>query len=245
MQLKSTLLFMASLATFSTAFPHSKRGGDWTSTPSDGKASTKGFGKQNSANTGTVDLYQGNTGDPWGSNMIEISSSDAPNYQYVVQIKGQNSEPWKVVFWNKYGPSGGQNGHYGESAISFTLGSGETKYVAFDTNTQGGMGAYPAGEEAPMSDMGAYAFTYGEFDFGNQENNAWVGFDVSTIQANIAGEKFQGMQMCDAIGDVCSSVTSSGTYNNAYSKAEEDIGGIGANLPAGPARIAIVIDYEG
>ena len=246
MQLKSTLLFLASLASFSSALPHSKRGGDWTSTPEDGQAATEAFGNRNMANAGSIDLYEGNTGDPWGSNIAEISASDAPRYMYVAEVSGQNTEPWKVRFWNKFGPDGKQDGHYGQSALEFSLSPGEKKYVAFDENTQGGMTAVPEGEEFPTGDMGAYASTYGEFDFGNQDNNGWVGFDVSAIQAQMAGLPVQGMQICDAGGSTCSSISDGGkNIQNAYSQAETDIGGIGANLPAGPARLAIVIDYKG
>lgn len=246
MQLKSTLLFLASLATFTSALPHTKRGGDWTSTPSNGQFATEAFGKRNSANSGTIDLYQGNTGDPWGSNIAEISASDAPRYKYVAEVSGQNKEPWKVRFWNKFGPDGKQDGHYGQSALEFTLSPGEKKYVAFDENTQGGLTAVPAGEEFSTGQWGAYASTYGEFDFGNGENSKWVGFDVSAIQAEKAGKPIQGMQICDAKGSTCSSISGGGkNVHNAYMDAQEHIGGIGGNLPAGPARLAIVIAYEG
>ncbi|KAL1957845.1 hypothetical protein VTO42DRAFT_5410 [Malbranchea cinnamomea] len=247
MQLKSLLLLFSSVASLTSALPHAKRG-DWRSIPSDGKFSTEGFGQRKMINTGTIDTYQGNVGDPWGSNIIEISGSDAPKYKYVAQIKGQNTEPWTVVFWNKFGPDGRQDGHYGRSALRFTLNPGETKYVAFDENTQGGFGAIGGNGELPKGNMGAYACTWGEFDLGNKENNGWSGFDVSAIQAQLSKKDVQGMQICDVLngGGACSSISSGGMLvNNAYTAGEINIGGIGGNLPAGPVRLAVVIDYKG
>ncbi|PGH18733.1 hypothetical protein AJ79_00146 [Helicocarpus griseus UAMH5409] len=242
MQLKTTLALLAALTPFTQALPHAKRA-DWTSTPQ-GDGKTDGFGTRQTNGAGSIDTYQGNIGSPWGSNIIEISEADASQYKYVAKLHGANTEPNKVVFWNKFGPDGKLDGHYGREAISFTLQPGEDKYVAFDENTQGGFGAYP-GDDLPKGPMGAYACTWGEFDFGSEPNNRWSGFDVSAIQANMAGKEVQGMKICEAPGGVCSSITPDGAADNAYTAAETDIGGIGANLAEGPVRLDVTIGYEG
>lgn len=251
MQLKVSFLLLAALAPFTMARPaiHERRQGetlakrDWTSAPS-GDFSSKGFGGRTSSAGGSIDTYHGNVGTPWGSNIIEISEGDASQYKYVAQIQGKNTEPWTVVFWNKFGPDGKLDGHYGRSALTFTLSPGETKYVAFDENTQGGFGAVSG--SLPTGTHGAYSCTWGEFDFGNLDNNEWSGFDVSAIQAQMSGHDVQGMKICDAQGGVCSSISKGGkSISNAYSQAETDIGGIGGNLQNGPVRLSVVIDYDG
>lgn len=236
MQFKNSLVLLAALASSSLALPYEKRSGNSTE--------STGFGNPSTSGSGTDDTYQGNVGDPWGSNIIEISHGEADNYKYVAEISGQNTEPWTVVFWNKFGPDGKQDGQYGRSALTFTLSPSETKYVAFDDNTQAGMGA-ANGTELPKSDMGAYSFTYGELDFGNSENDECSGFDVSAIQAQMAGHEVQGMQICEK-GGSCSSITpDAATVDNAYTQKHVDVGGIGGNLAAGPVHVSIVIGYEG
>ncbi|KKZ64712.1 hypothetical protein EMCG_09384 [[Emmonsia] crescens] len=250
MQLKTTIALIVALALLGLGQPYgynqhhnriSKRV-DWTSTLSK-DFTTAGFGARATIGKGSIDTYQGNVGKPWGSNIIEISESDAPKYQYVAQIKGQNREPWAVVFWNRVGPDGKFTGHFGHSALTFTLNPGETKYVAFDENTQGGFGAYH-GKDLPKDKWGSYACTWGEFDFGSEPNNRWSGFDVSAIQAQMAKMEVQGMKMCQ-VGGVCSTITADGRIDNAYGASDRYIGGIGGNLPPGPVRLEVTIAYQG
>ncbi|RHZ49211.1 putative allergen [Aspergillus thermomutatus] len=216
----------------------------WTGTPASGSYSTAGFGSRTS-NSGSGVTYAGNVGNPWGSNIIEVSADSASNYKYVAQITGQNSEPWSIVFWNKIGPDGKMDGWYGNSALTLTLNAGETKYVAFDDDTDGGFAAAPG--SIPKDSNGGYASTWGEFDFGSAGNGGWSGFDVSAIQAQNAGLTVQGMKICDALGGTCSSITpNAASVSNAYTSAEAAVGGIGGNLSGGgPVRLAVVIDYSG
>ncbi|PYH91126.1 hypothetical protein BO71DRAFT_386253 [Aspergillus ellipticus CBS 707.79] len=220
-------------------------GGVWTSTPSSGDYSTSGFGASTSS-SGSGDTYEGNVGNPWGSNIIEVSESDASNYQYVMQISGQNEDDWTVVFWNKYGPDGSMDGWYGYSALSLTLAAGDTKYVAFDSDSQGGFGAAQGSSLPTGGSSGGYTCTWGEFDFGSSTNSDWSGFDVSAIQAQNAGDTVQGMKMCDVLSGTCSSITTGAAeVDNAYTSAEADEGGIGGNISGGAVRIAVTIDYSG
>ncbi|PIG89810.1 allergen [Aspergillus arachidicola] len=265
MQFTKSLLLLAALTTGSLAHRvhgHARRqspsatasavssssgsasGGSWTATPASGSYSTAGFGAS-TANSGSGNTYQGNVGNPWGSNIIEVSESDASSYKYVAAISGQNTEPWTVVFWNKYGSDGKMDGWYGNSAVTFTLNPGETKYVAFDDDTNGGFGAAPG--SLPTDSDGGYACTWGEFDFGSNGNSGWSGFDVSAIMAQNAGLTVQGMKMCDVFSGTCSSITTgAASVDNAYTTAETDIGGIGGNISGdGAVRIAVTIDYSG
>lgn len=230
-------------ATTSSPSSSSGSGGSWTATPS-GTGSTSGFGSSTSGG-GSGDTYQGNVGNPYGSNIIEISESDASSYEYVIQFKGQNTEDWTVVMWNKYGPDGQMDGFYGKASTTFTLSPGDTKYYAVDADSQGGWAA-ASGSTVPTGNSGAYAATWGEFDFGSTTNSGWSGFDVSAIQAQNNGLEVQGMQICDALGSTCSSMTAdAGSVNNAYTSAQTDIGGIGGNLSGGAARLAVTIAYSG
>lgn len=254
MQFKASLLFLAALATSTLAKPegHARRqeqqltarSASWTSTPSNGDFSTAGFGGRTNPGGGNEITYEGNVGKPWGSNIIEVSANDAANYKYVAQFKGGNTDPWNIVFWNKFGPDGKMDGWFGHSALTLTLNAGETKYVAFDDNSQGGWAA--AGGSIPTGNNGGYSATWGEFDFGDIQNNRASGFDVSAIQPQTAGQDVQGMKICQAPSGTCSSITKGGgSVDNAYTKAETDIGGIGGNLPPGPVRLAVTIDYSG
>ncbi|KAL2864158.1 allergen Asp F4 [Aspergillus lucknowensis] len=206
--------------------------------------SRDGFGEKTLSNLLEYIWYKGNVGNPWGSNIIEVAADKACNYKYVVQLQGAERDPWTVVFWNKFGPDGKLTGWYGNSALKLSLAPGETKYVAFDEDTQGAWGA-AKGDELPVDQYGGYSSTWGEFDFGNQGNNGWSGWDVSAIQAQAAGFDVQGMKICDNKGDGCSFITNLATKMvNAYSKAQEGVDGIGGNCGAGPVRLVVDIDYN-
>lgn len=263
MQFAKSILLLAALTTSAIARPegHERRqvatatttsaasssstssGGAWTNTPSSGSYSTSGFGGVTSS-IGSGDTYTGNVGNPYGSNIIEVSASDASSYKYVMQFKGSNTDDWTVAIWNKYGSDGKMDGWYGNACKTFTLAAGATKYIAFDEDTNGGFAA-ASGSTIPTDSNGGYASTWGEFDFGSTVNSGWSGFDVSAIAAQSASLTVQGMKICDALGSTCSSITSgAGTVSNAYTKAETDIGGIGGNLSSGPVRLAVTIDYS-
>ncbi|KAJ5718752.1 hypothetical protein N7488_004398 [Penicillium malachiteum] len=254
MQFSKSLMLLVALATATLARTEgmarrqassttSSSSSSWTSVPSSGNYATSGFGSSTSS-SGSGASYQGNVGNPYGSNIIEVSASDASTYEYVVQFQGSNTEDWTVVIWNKYGSDGKMDGYYGNACKTFTLSAGATVYYAFDGDSQGGWAA-ASGSTIPTSG-GAYAATWGEFDFGSSTNNNWSGFDVSAIQAQDGGLAVQGMKICDALGSTCSSITANaGTVDNAYTSAQTDVGGIGGNLSEGPVRLAVTIDYSG
>ncbi|KAL3492265.1 hypothetical protein BJX62DRAFT_250692 [Aspergillus germanicus] len=234
----------ATSSTSSTDSTSTSDSSDWSSTPSDGTYSTSGFGdRTNSSGSGVS--YTGNVGFPWGSNIIEVDSSSASSYKYVVQLTGSNSADWFVSFWNKIGPDGQMTGWYGHSALNFTLAAGETRYVAFDEDSQGGWGA-AEGSSLPTDEYGGYACTWGEFDFGSTINDGWSGWDVSAIQAQNADLTVQGMKICTAAGEDCSTITTgAASVVNAYTAAEAAVDGIGGSVTEGAVRLAVEIDYSG
>ncbi|KAF9885067.1 hypothetical protein FE257_000798 [Aspergillus nanangensis] len=235
MQFSKSFMLLAALTTGALALPKSPVKRD--------DYNTNGFGAS-TASSGDDITYKGNVGSPWGSNIVEVSSGDAATYKHTIEISGQNSEAWQIVFWNKYGPDGLMDGWWGNSALTLTLNPGEIKYVAFDDDTNGGFAAGPG--SVPNSG-GQWASTWGEFDFGSTGNTGWSGFDVSAIVAQNTGSTVQGMQMCDKASGVCSTISpDAAVVDNAYTTAETDIGGIGGNISGdGQVQLTAVIDYQG
>lgn len=219
---------------------------DWTATPPKGQFSTNRFGGRTPPKgKGTEIHYQGNVGKPWGSNIINVSPTEAHTYKYVAQFTGSNDVPWTVVVWNKVGPDGKLTGWYGHSALTFTLAPGETRYVAFDEDSEGAWGAAP-GDHLPTDQWGGYSSTWGEFGFGDGENNGWSGWDVSAIQAQIANQPVQGMSICQASGKGCSIITPHAEkVVDAYIQSKKHLDGIGGAASPGPVRLKVVLDYRG
>ncbi|KAJ5579477.1 uncharacterized protein N7459_005462 [Penicillium hispanicum] len=217
---------------------------DWTAVPENGEFLTTGFGGR-SQPRGSEVQYRGNVGDPWGSNIIAVSPTEAHRYQYVVQFTGANPDPWTVIIWNKVGPDGKIDGWYGHSALTFVLAPGETRYVAFDDDSEGAWGAAPGTTGLPTDHWGGYTSTWGEFSFGDGENDGWSGWDVSAIQTQMAHQPVQGMRICQANGQGCSSITRDAkTVVKAYTESNRHHDGIGGAASPGPVRLAVEIDYQ-
>lgn len=218
---------------------------EWTALPKDGKFATKRFGGR-SAPKGTKIKYKGNIGIPWGSNIIAVSPTEAHRYKYVVQFQGSNTDPWTVTIWNKVGPDAKMDGWYGHSALAFVLAPSETKYVAFDEDSEGAWGAAPGTKGLPRDQWGGFTSTWGEFTFGDRENDGWSGWDVSAIQAQLAHHDVQGMRICQADGKGCSIITPGAKkIIKAYTASERHRDGIGGAAPPGPVRLVVDIDYRG
>lgn len=216
---------------------------DWTASPANGQFSTQGFGGRTSPSGSGIN-YAGNVGIPWGSNIIEVAPAVASQYQYVAKVVGSNTDVWTVVFWNKIGPDGKLDGWYGHSALTLTLQPGEVKYVAFDSNSQGAWGA-AKGTSLPTDQWGGYSCTWGEFDFGDENNNGWSGWDVSAIQAQAASQEVQGMKICDHLGTGCSWITNAAAeIVNAYTFVERFLDGLGGNSGSQAVRLEVHIDYN-
>jgi hypothetical protein len=189
--------------------------------------SLAGFGGRTAAvANGNVDQYKGNVGSPWGSNMQTVDSSVADKYKYTNEFKSEASSDIIVVIWNKSGPDGAPNsGQFSPPAVSFTLSPGASQFVAFDENSQVAW-CHDSGKK---TQWGAYDCTFGEADFGNESNNQWSGYDVSSIQ-NSGGNNSPMTITCPK------GQTSSNSGNNYISDTQP--GGIGGNLAPGKVRLA-------
>ncbi|KAJ5641639.1 hypothetical protein N7490_005639 [Penicillium lividum] len=217
----------------------------WSSIPKDSEISTNGFGGR-SVPKGSAVKYCGNIGIPWGSNIIAVSPTEAHRYKYVAQFTGSNTEPWTVTIWNKVGPDGKMDGWYGHSALTFVLAPGETRYVAFDEDSEGAWGAAPGTNGLPVDQWGGYTSTWGEFSFGDGENSGWSGWDVSAIQAQLGHDDVQGMRICQADGKGCSIIEPNARrVVNAYTQSERHYDGIGGAAAPGPVRLVVNLDYRG
>ncbi|KAJ5642795.1 Allergen [Penicillium lividum] len=181
--------------------------------------------------------HSGNIGVQYGSNIIEVPADKANQYKYVVRFIGPpEGESWSLVIWNKLRPDGIPGGWYGKACKKFIIAAGQTLFVAFNEDSQGGWAAAP-GIALPSDSKGGYASTWGEFDFGSSINNGWSGFDN-------AGLTIQGMQICDVLTYICSAITRDASdVHNAYIREVADIGGIGGNLAPGPVRLEVALDY--
>lgn len=216
----------------------------WTSVPEDSDVSTDGFGDRSNPKGSGIN-YRGNVGIPWGSNIIAVSPTEAHKYNYVAQFTGNNTEPWTVTIWNKVGPDNKMDGWYGHSALTFVLAPNEAQYVAFDEDSEGGWGAAPGTDGLPTDQFGGYTSTWGEFSFGDLENSGWSGWDVSAIQAQLAHQNVQGMRICQADGEGCSTITSGAKkVVDAYTKSERHSDGIGGAASPGPVRLTVIVDYK-
>ncbi|KAJ5765505.1 hypothetical protein N7520_005064 [Penicillium odoratum] len=217
----------------------------WSYLPKDSEISTKGFGGR-STPKGSAVKYCGNVGIPWGSNIIAVSPTEAHRYKYVARFTGSNTEPWTVTIWNKVGPDGKMDGWYGHSALTFVLAPGETRYVAFDEDSEGAWGAAPGTTGLPVDQWGGYTSTWGEFSFGDGENSGWSGWDVSAIQAQLGHDDVQGMRICQADGKGCSIIEPNARrVVNAYTQSERHYDGIGGAAAPGPVRLVVNLDYRG
>ncbi|KAJ5524381.1 hypothetical protein N7494_011031 [Penicillium frequentans] len=216
----------------------------WTSHPKESDVSTDGFGDRSTPKGAGIN-YRGNVGIPWGSNIIAVSPTEAHKYKYVVQFTGNNTEPWTVTIWNKVGPDNKLDGWYGHSALTFALAPNEAQYVAFDEDSEGAWGAAPGTDGLPTDQYGGYTSTWGEFSFGDLENSGWSGWDVSAIQAQLANQDVQGMRMCQADGQGCSTITSGAKkVVDAYTQSERHSDGIGGAASPGPVRLVVIVDYK-
>jgi hypothetical protein len=205
--------------------------------------STSGFGSESPPH-GTGIAYQGNIGIPYCSNIIEVTAADAREYKYVARFEGSKTEEWTVAVWNKFGPDGKIGGWFSKACRSFTVKAGSIRYVAFDEDSQGGWAAAP-NSPIPTDEYGAFASTWGEFDFGSVINHGWTGFDVSAIVAQNARLDVHGMRICDVLTQTCSSITANAAaVNNAYTQENFYKGGFGGNIAPGPVRLNVTLGYS-
>ncbi|OJJ52069.1 hypothetical protein ASPSYDRAFT_1170524 [Aspergillus sydowii CBS 593.65] len=121
---------------FSSANPH------WSTVPSSGEFSTSGFGKRTKT-SGSGGSYMGNMGSSYGSNINSNEATEASNYQYHVESTGSRLATGRMDGW------------YGNACHEFSIDAGETKYYAFDSESQGGRAA--KGPSIPIDQYDAMA----------------------------------------------------------------------------------------
>lgn len=189
--------------------------------------------------------YAGNTGSStdYGCNKVLLANSDlASEYNNTAKFIGASEDLYCLV-WNKIGEDGGINGFFGLDATTFKLAAGSEQYVAFDKNSQGGGACFKGTSESDVTktSYGAIAGTWAEWDFENESNNGWSGYDASAIVAQAAGLAVNGMEICaeNAPDAACSTITSGGaSFTNAYRAVDADADGIGGQV-SGPMKINI------
>lgn len=189
--------------------------------------------------------YAGNTGSStdYGCNKVLLANSDLANeYNNTAKFFGASEDLYCLV-WNKIGEDGGINGFFGADATTFTLAAGSEQYVAFDKNSQGGGACFKGTSESDVekTTYGAIAGTWAEWDFENESNDGWSGYDASAIVAQAAGLAVTGMEICaeNAPDALCSTITSGGSsFTNAYRAVDADADGIGGQV-SGPMKITI------
>lgn len=209
-------------------------------------ATATGFGAT-TAPSGSGATYCGNVGSPYGSNIIEISEGDLSTYDYTITLDGsQITEDHDVIFWNKCGPDGGLTGFFATSfPLTVTVSPNSKSYVAVDVDTQGGFIGYPSSSSVPRAVDGIVLGFWGEFDFADSANNGWSGFDVSAIEANIAGISSYPGLLISGDGQTSSITSNLGAVSNAYTEAETAVGGIGGNVAPGPLALTAILNYSG
>lgn len=185
--------------------------------------------------------YSGNTGcDGYGSNMKLIKSNLKSDYSYVVKAVNNGSETMQCYAWNKIGPDGGINGFFlGNQALEFDVDADSYQYIAFDTNTQGGMCC--AQGSVSTTTYGEFLCPWLEFDFGDAANSYWSGFDASALVAGSVGGPYDYLKACTEDNSVCSTLYEGGGGSNAYLPGDESADGIGGNLS--PGDVSLVAEW--
>jgi len=139
------------------------------------------FGGRSAASGALGDNYMGNVGIPYGSNVI---LSEDPN-TYTNKFVNTQSKAITVNVWQKAGPDGrvlsGAALAPTWTTLTFVLGPGEAKTVAFDENTQVGW----AESTAKRTASGSFDQTWGEANFVK----TGCGYDVTAIE-NSAGSSY-------------------------------------------------------
>jgi len=128
--------------------------------------------------SGSVVGKIGNIGNPQGSNMVKVDSTEG--YPFTNTFINTSGGPITIVVWNKaFERDGNVEANLGSClapvtpALSITLASGAQQIVAFQDDTQAGW----AQATDSIAASGAYATTWGEINYSSSGS----GYDVSAI----------------------------------------------------------------
>ncbi|KAI5457131.1 hypothetical protein BGZ63DRAFT_428552 [Mariannaea sp. PMI_226] len=189
-------------------------------------------------------MATGNTGTPghYGCNIMTIPSGIASQYDYTTVFNNAVGKDQACLCWNKIGPDGGLNGFWkGNEAMSFTLPASGSQTVAFQADSQGGC-ACSVGSSVDTTDMGQYASTWLEFDFGSKRNSGWSGADASCLVSAAGKRHIPALKVCNPAGDQpCSIITTGGGGSNSYVAGTEAADGIGLNIKEKKAHLVVTV----
>ncbi|KAI4202460.1 MAG: hypothetical protein LQ350_002543 [Teloschistes chrysophthalmus] len=205
-----------------------------------GGASGGKFGGRTAGHQGdNKDLYIGNMGVPFGSNMMLVNTQNAQqNNKYTITFKNNGQNDIKVIVWQNPGRDGSPLGGKGEDpVISIPLGHGQSQAVAFDEDTHGAFSL-----DCARGGDGSTTCARGEYNFGDQcpsqwdnvnGSQGWSGFDRSTIMGGNGDNLDLSCLNCGSGG---SQMSAKG--KNEFTSDKQTSSG-GAILP-GPAHILAV-----
>ncbi|KAL8676237.1 MAG: hypothetical protein Q9224_007305, partial [Gallowayella concinna] len=136
---------------------------------------------------GNKDLYMGNVGVPFGSNMMLVDTKTAQkNYKYTITFKNSGSQEKKIIVWQNPGRDGSPLGGKGEDPIiTIPLAPGVSQAVAFDEDTHGAFSL-----DCERGFEGSTTCARGEYNFGDlcpsqwdnvKGSQGWSGYDRSVI----------------------------------------------------------------
>ncbi|KAL8714795.1 MAG: hypothetical protein Q9220_001308 [cf. Caloplaca sp. 1 TL-2023] len=153
-----------------------------------GGASGGHFGGRTAGKQGdNKDVYVGNMGVPFGSNMLLVNTETAQtDNKYTVTFRNGGSSDIKVIVWQNPGRDGTPLGGKGEDpVITIPLGAQQSQAVAFDEDTHGAFSL-----DCARGGDGSTTCVRGEYNFGDlcpkqwdnpNGSQGWSGFDRSSI----------------------------------------------------------------
>ncbi|WP_257447498.1 hypothetical protein [Archangium lipolyticum] len=191
-----------------------------------------GFGAPSAGATDPVNpsepwLAKNNVGSPYNSNMRLIEPSQKSQYKYTNTFTNNTNQPQTITLWNKTGQNGNPNDgqNFDKSTPkTFTLQPGESRIVAFDSNSSVAWCASKDGTANPGANSGQ---TWGEATFANGATG-WSGYDTSQISP--AGHNGRMSITNEATGHTV-------TEANAWQTPSDDPAGRDVGVPAGPLNL--------
>lgn len=175
----------------------------------------------------------------YGSNMLVITDADvAAQYENTISFSGA-TEDMECTYWNKVSKSGAIAGWYKDedSYYTFTLGAGETVYLAADNGTAGSASCFKKSTGIEFDNYGAIAGTWLEFTFVDV-TTGYSGWDASCIIAEDADMTINGLEVCAEDGTQCSSIGAGlSSITKAFNSALAAADGLGGQID-GPVKLA-------
>ncbi|KAI4273619.1 MAG: hypothetical protein LQ337_004502 [Flavoplaca oasis] len=187
---------------------------------------------------GNKDLYMGNVGVPFGSNMMLVDTATAQDkFKYTITFKNSASEKKQIIIWQNPGRNGTPLGGKGEDpVITIPLAPGASQAVAFDEDTHGAFSL-----DCDRGFDGSTTCARGEYNFGDlcppqwdNPNGAqgWSGFSRSVIRGG-TDEMSMSCLNCIARGADTDFMSKKGKNEFVTDKQLQ----AGGAIPKGPAHV--------